>query len=132
MSKAKGTLQTSDKPLLSAKPQTLQKTRTAAKPQTVRQTAARIRKTKAETNLTPKAALNKGTAAGIVRVEKKKEAPVRHTQGRRVISGPQMPAERPNISQILTLTGKRPPSMRSNAGAHVPKGTLPMIPLGGM
>ncbi len=57
---------------------------------------------------------------------------MRDAQGRRIISGPQLPAEHPNISQILTLTGKRPPNMRSHAGAHVPKGTLRMIPLGGM
>ena len=40
--------------------------------------------------------------------------------------------EKPNISQTLTLVGKKPPTMRSRAGEHVPQGTLRVIPLGGM
>ena len=40
--------------------------------------------------------------------------------------------DHPMISQNLTFTGKKPESLRSYAGAHAPKGTLRMIPLGGM
>ena len=53
------------------------------------------------------------------------------TNPRRRIAPP-LQLEKPNISQTLTLVGKKPPTMRSRAGEHVPKGTLRVIPLGGM
>jgi len=52
--------------------------------------------------------------------------------GRRKIAVPVPLRDKPMISQNLTFVGKKPPTMRSYASAHVPKGTLRMIPLGGM
>lgn len=61
-------------------------------------------------------------------------APVQtNPAGKRKITPPAVQEDgKPIISQTLTLVGKKPPTMRSRAGEHVPKGTLRVIPLGGM
>ena len=65
-----------------------------------------------------------------------RRAPQRHqSDARRRITPPTpvMPLEgKPMISQSLTWVGKKPPQLRSRAGAHVPGNTLRVIPLGGM
>ena len=54
-------------------------------------------------------------------------------QARRKITPPFSHDEgKPVISQILTLVGKKPATLRSRAGEHVPRETLRVIPLGGM
>ena len=54
-------------------------------------------------------------------------------QTRRKIAPPLSHEEgKPVISQILTLVGKKPATLRSRAGEHVPRETLRVIPLGGM
>ena len=50
--------------------------------------------------------------------------------GRRRVQAPAF--DRPIISQMMTLSGKKPPTMRSNASPHASKGALRVIPLGGM
>ena len=52
--------------------------------------------------------------------------------GKRKITVPVSLGDKPIISQNLTFVGKKPPTLRSHASEHVPKGTLRMIPLGGM
>ena len=56
----------------------------------------------------------------------------RPRQGRRRVIAPIIQEEKPCISQTLQLVGKKPPTMRSRASAHPGRGTLRMIPLGGM
>lgn len=53
-------------------------------------------------------------------------------QGRRRVIAPVIQEEKPCISQMLQWVGKRPPTTRSRASAHPGRGTLRMIPLGGM
>ena len=62
-------------------------------------------------------------------VRKPRNAP---RQGRRRVIAPVIQEEKPCISQMLQWVGKRPPTTRSRASAHPGRGTLRMIPLGGM
>ena len=66
-------------------------------------------------------------------VQQKKAAPANRPQtGRRRVVKPVQQAEKPTISQMLQLVGKKPPTMRSRASEHPAHSTLRMIPLGGM
>ena len=61
------------------------------------------------------------------------KAPAAKTHaGKRRITAPAMPADKPIISATLQLVGKKPPTMRSSASEHPSRATLRMIPLGGM
>ena len=60
------------------------------------------------------------------------EARIQQTRRRIVFPAPQGEEGKPMISQTMTLVGKKPPTLRSRAGEHVPRGTLRVIPLGGM
>ena len=51
---------------------------------------------------------------------------------RKIVPPVSQEEDKPVISQILTLVGKKPATLRSRAGEHVPKETLRVIPLGGM
>ncbi len=56
----------------------------------------------------------------------------RPQSGKRRVAPPVQHAEKPTISQMLQLVGKRPPTMRSRATQHPAANTLRVIPLGGM
>lgn len=92
-----------------------------------------------QTGRTPKVQTAGGKpAAGHMGQAKNAQKTVRgtilqHAQGsRRKVVPSISQAVKPTISQNLTFVGKKPSTARSNASTHVPKGTLRMIPLGGM
>lgn len=92
-----------------------------------------------QTGRTPKVQTAGGKpAAGHMGQAKNAQKTVRgtilqHAQGSRRKGVPSISqAVKPTISQNLTFVGKKPSTARSNASTHVPKGTLRMIPLGGM
>ena len=96
----------------------------------IRQTGARPPKAQAAGSKQPAA----GHAAQTKNAQKAvRAATLQHGQSsRRKIIAPLSQLAKPIISQNLTFVGKKPSTARSHASVHVPKGTLRMIPLGGM
>ena len=64
---------------------------------------------------------------------KKQQKSVRRPQAnKRRVSVPEVQADKPFVSQSLTLTGKKLKALHSRASEHPSRATLRMIPLGGM
>ena len=107
--------------------------RAASKPQQAQggQQRPSVRQTAQPRQNAARAQQQNRAQASAPRAAQKKNAQ-RPQTGRRRVVAPVQQAEKPTISQMLQLVGKKPPTMRSRASEHPAHNTLRMIPLGGM